>query len=65
MKFKLMCVALATVAAGCAGPDLPVVDLQGKDPVQANRDMAACQLYAQGGGWGNPIASCMVAGAIR
>lgn len=46
--------------AGCAGPDLPVIDLQGKDPVQANRDMAACQVYATGGGWGNPIASCMV-----
>lgn len=59
MRWALpLCVV--SVIAACAGPDLPVVDLQGKDPVQANRDMAACQTYAAGGGWGNPIASCMV-----
>ena len=60
MGLKLMFVALAAMIAGCAGPDLPVVDLEGKNPVQVNRDMATCQTYAAGGGWGNPIASCMV-----
>lgn len=49
-----------TLLAGCSVLDLPVVDLEGKDPVQTNRDMSACQIVGASGGWGNPIATCMV-----
>lgn len=41
MRLGAMVMALAL--AGCASNPPPVVDLQGKDPVQANRDFALCQ----------------------
>jgi hypothetical protein len=58
---KLVAIGLAALAlAGCAVP-LPIVDMQGKDPVQTNRDMAWCQANQPAFAWGNPIATCMKA----
>ena len=42
MRLAIACLLLTT-ATGCATAPPPVVDLAGKDPVQANRDVAACQ----------------------
>ena len=55
--------AAALVTVGCAPIPQPVVDLAGKDPVQANRDMASC--VAEGSSkviaFGNPVTKCMKA----
>jgi hypothetical protein len=43
----------------CGPPHDPIVDLAGKDQVQYQRDLAACHIEAQSGGWGNVITKCM------
>lgn len=60
MKNVLWVASLAITLAACGPPPNPVIDMEGKDPVKANRDMAACQhetsdVFA----WGNPMAKCM------
>ena len=57
MKLTVFVVALLALP-GCAIP-LPIVDMQGKDPVQTNRDMAWCQANHPAFAMGNPIATCM------
>jgi hypothetical protein len=58
MRVALL-LSVACLLAACGVP-LPIVDMQGKDPVQTNRDMAYCQSStANSFAWGNPIATCM------
>jgi hypothetical protein len=53
-------VAFALLVGACGPPPNPVVDMQGKDPVKVNRDLAACQMEtADVFAWGNPMAKCM------
>lgn len=52
---------LTGVIAGCGVP-VPIVDMQGKDPVKTNQDLAYCQSStANTFAIGNPIANCMKA----
>lgn len=45
---------------GCAQPPNVVVDMQGKDPVQTNRDLAYCRNKMMSEiSWGNLAARCM------
>lgn len=56
---RLAAVALVLAFGACSGPPSPIIDLEGRDPVQANRDMAWCQATHPAFAWGNPIATCM------
>lgn len=61
MKLIIAALAFACLTGCGLPPDLPIVDLDEKDPVQTNRDMALCQAITSGTfAWGNPIATCMV-----
>lgn len=53
---------MAAPLSACTATPAPVVDMQGIDPAQHNRDLAACyeeKKYATE--WGNPISNCMKA----
>lgn len=58
MKLTVFAVVLLTLA-GCGGPQRPLVDLRGKDPAQANIDMAWCENTRPAFALGNSIAKCM------
>ena len=61
MKRIAVLLAVVVSLAACGTP-VPIVDMQGKDPVKTNRDLAACQASTSGTfAWGNPIATCMKA----
>jgi hypothetical protein len=52
-------IVLGMMLTACAAT-VPIIDQAGKDPVQLNRDLAACQREtADTFSWGNPIANCM------
>jgi hypothetical protein len=57
----ILIVVLSTVfLAGCSYPPLPVVDMQGVDPVKYNRDAAECAEHAETAfEFGNAATNCM------
>ncbi len=50
----------AALVGACGGPQQPIIDMQGKDPVKVERDRAECAVVAsQVFAWGNAITKCM------
>lgn len=57
---KLMALFVAVVSLAACGVPLPIVDMQGQDPVKTNPDLAYCQASTSNTfALGNPIATCM------
>lgn len=57
---SILSLALIHLSLSACGVPSPIVDMAGKDPVQYQRDLAACHAYADRVfSWGNPVAKCM------
>lgn len=59
MRRVLMLAAAAALLAGCQATPAPIVDMQGVDQAQYNRDLAWCVNNQPAFAFGNPVTDCM------
>lgn len=58
MRWMLLAAVTAAIIS-CSAPQAPVVDMEGVDPAQHNRDLAECYRTMPAIAAGNPITTCM------
>ena len=60
MRTLMLTLFVVLLLYSCAAPPPePIIDMQGVDPVQYNRDLADCSQNMPFAALGNPVSTCM------